>query len=229
MERKGIRLTQTSYAVLSLLDLLGEATVYELKQLLERSIENFWPIPHTTFYAEPERLAGAGYLRSEQEPGGRRRKRYSLTDSGREALAEWVQSAEVAPPQYRDEGMLKIFAGADPHPIMVARRAWHEAKLAELRGCLGEIRAAGGAGGGVEQSLRAGITYHRQMLEPIERFLDEQSPIERRGAGGRGGDGRGGDGLHGDARGGDDDGRRGDGRDPVEPAQTGDQAATGSS
>ena len=182
MEHKGIRLTQTSYAVLSLLDLLGEATVYELKQLLERSIENFWPIPHTTFYAEPERLAGAGYLRSEQEPGGRRRKRYALTDSGREALAEWVQTTDVAPPQYRDEGILKIFAGADPGPIMAARREWHLAKLAELRACLQEVRATGGAAG-VEQSLRAGLTYHRQMLEPIERFLAGQDPTEPEPAG----------------------------------------------
>ncbi len=173
MKSKDIRLTQTSYAVLSLLDLLGEATVYELKQLLERSIENFWPIPHTTFYAEPERLAGAGYLRSEQEHGGRRRKRYVLTDSGREALSEWVHATDAAPPQYRDEGMLKIFAGADPRPIMAARRDWHVAKLDELRECLQEVRASGGVTG-VEQSLRAGITYHRQMLEPIENFLDGQ-------------------------------------------------------
>lgn len=177
MERKDIRLTQTSYAVFSLLDLLGEATVYELKQLLERSIENFWPIPHTTFYAEPERLARAGYLASEQEPGGRRRKRYALTDKAREALAEWVQRTDVAPPQYRDEGMLKIFAGADPRPLMAARREWHMGKLAELRTCLQEVRAGGGAAG-VEQSLRAGITYHCQMLEPIERYLADQDHTE---------------------------------------------------
>jgi PadR family transcriptional regulator AphA len=172
MKSKPIRLTHTSYAVLSLLNLLGEATPYELKQLLERSIENFWPIPHTTFYAEPERLAGAGYLSSEQESGGRRRKRYALTDSGREALAAWAQDTDVAPPQYRDEAMLKIFAGADPRPIMAQRREWHVAKLAELERCLEEVRAADGPAG-VERSLLAGTTYHRQMLEPIERFLAE--------------------------------------------------------
>lgn len=171
MESKTIRLTHTSYAVLSLLNLLGEATPYELKQLLERSIENFWPIPHTTFYAEPERLAGAGYLSSDQEAGGRRRKRYALTDKGREALTEWVRGTDVAPPQYRDEGMLKIFAGADPGPILAKRREWHLAKLAELERCLQDVRAASGPPG-VEQSLLAGLTYHRQLLEPIERLLD---------------------------------------------------------
>jgi DNA-binding PadR family transcriptional regulator len=180
MKSKSIRLTHTSYAVLSLLNLLGEATPYELKQLLERSIENFWPIPHTTFYAEPERLAGAGYLSSEQEPGGRRRKRYALTDSGRAALAAWAQDTDVAPPQYRDEGMLKIFAGADPRPIMAQRREWHVAKLAELERCLEEVRAARGPAG-VERSLLAGTTYHRQMLEPIERFLTDAPESSRVG------------------------------------------------
>ena len=58
MESKpAYRLTSTSYAVLSLLELLGEATSYDLKQALVRSIENFWRVPHTTFYEEPARLA----------------------------------------------------------------------------------------------------------------------------------------------------------------------------
>jgi hypothetical protein len=54
MTRKSIRLGGTSYAVLTLLELLGPSTPYDLKQALERSIENFWPVPHTSFYAEPE-------------------------------------------------------------------------------------------------------------------------------------------------------------------------------
>ena len=36
-----LRLTGTSYAVLSLLELCGPATPYDLKQALESSIENF--------------------------------------------------------------------------------------------------------------------------------------------------------------------------------------------
>ena len=45
---------------------------------LERSIANFWMVPHTTFYAEPARLTRGGFLSEEQEPSGRRRKLYSL-------------------------------------------------------------------------------------------------------------------------------------------------------
>src|SRR6478736_8012247 len=105
------RLTGTSYAVLALIGLLGEASPYDLKQALERSVENFWPVPHTTFYAEPARLAQEGLLSERQEQGGRRRKTYALTDPGREALASWAASPELAPPQLREEATLKVFAG----------------------------------------------------------------------------------------------------------------------
>src|SRR6476620_10577894 len=129
MTSEPIRLTGTSYAVLSLLELSGPATPYDLKQALERSIENFWPVPHTTFYAEPTRLAEAGLLSERQEPGGRRRKVYSLTDAGRSALESWRDSPELTPPQLREEGVLKIFAGGDPVPIFRERCVWHRAKL----------------------------------------------------------------------------------------------------
>src|ERR1700726_505485 len=135
-ETEAMKLSGTSYAVLALLELIGPAMPYDLKQMLEKSIENFWPVPHTTFYAEPDRLARGGFLTVSQEQGGRRRKLYELTEDGREALREWTRSPDVTPPQARDEGVLKIFAGADPAPIMRSRVAWHRAKLAELEGYL---------------------------------------------------------------------------------------------
>jgi PadR family transcriptional regulator, regulatory protein AphA len=172
MTSKQIRLTNTSYAVLTLLDLLGAATPYDLKQALERSIENFWPVPHSTFYAEPARLARGGYLSVQQEAGGRRRKLYALTDDGRRVLAQWASEPDCAPPQLRDEGELKIFAGADPVPIARARADWHRAKLTELEGYLQRL-GEGEQWQGVRACLLAGITYHRQLLQGVERFLQE--------------------------------------------------------
>jgi len=182
MKSKQIRLTTTSYVVLSLLDMRGESTPYDLKQSLERSIQNFWPVPHTTFYDEPARLAKAGYLSQRQESGGRRRRRYALTDSGRQALRAWAEDPEIAPQQLRDEGMLKIFAGADPRVIFSQRGDAHRAKLAELESYLRNARAAEkdaetDKGRRAEATLVAGIIYHRQMLEAIERFLKE-GPID---------------------------------------------------
>jgi PadR family transcriptional regulator, regulatory protein AphA len=174
MTRESIRLTGTSYAVLSLLELSGPATVYDLKQALERSIENFWPVPHTTFYAEPARLAAAGLLTEHQEDGGRRRKVYTLTGEGRDALKQWANSPELAPPQVREEGVLKIFAGGDPVRILTTRSEWHRAKLAELERYL-EAVGEDPLWQGVRASLQIGVSYNRMMLEAMERFLDAQA------------------------------------------------------
>jgi DNA-binding PadR family transcriptional regulator len=180
MKSKPIRLTTTSYAVMSLLEMLGEATPYDLKQALERSIENFWPVPHTTFYDEPARLARAGYLSQHQESGGRRRKRYALTDTGREALRKWADSPGAPPSQYRDEGMLKVFAGADPQVVFAGRGDWHRAKLAELEGYMEALRAIpeklrAEQWRGAEATLVGGINYHRQMIDTFERLIDGTS------------------------------------------------------
>ena len=167
--RNPIRLTSTSYAVLALLDHLGESTPYDLKQAIERSIQNFWQVPHTTAYDEPARLASGGYLSELQEPGGRRRKVYALTDEGRAALRAWAADPAAAPPQLRDEGLLKVFAGADPGPILAAHRSWHAAKLAELEGYLEHVRAAG-APLASERTLIAGLIYHRKLIEIVDEL-----------------------------------------------------------
>jgi DNA-binding PadR family transcriptional regulator len=165
--------------VLSLLDLHGPCSPYDLKQALESSIENFWPVPHTTFYAEPTRLAAAGLLSEQQEPGGRRRKVYELTAQGRSALKDWACSPGLAPPQLREEAVLKIFAGGDPVAIFTERRDWHKEKLAELEGYLQALNehadAAQAGWQGVRASLLVGINYNRMLLEAMERFLDAQA------------------------------------------------------
>jgi DNA-binding PadR family transcriptional regulator len=169
-----MRLSGTSYAVLTLLDVVGSATPYDLKQYLEKSIENFWPVPHTTFYAEPERLARGGFLSVRQEPGGRRRKVYELTERGSHALRAWTESLDVATPQLRDEGVLKIFAGADPLPLMRRRAEWHRAKLSELEGYLEAVDDSERVAG-VRRSLLVGTTYHRLLLEALEGYLASQA------------------------------------------------------
>jgi len=167
------RLTGTSYAVLTLIEVFGPSTPYDLKGALERSIENFWPVPHTSFYAEPSRLAAAGLLSERQEATGRRRKVYSLTDEGRAALDRWRSSPELTPPQLRDEGVLKIFAGGDLLPIFSERCVWHRAKLAELEGYL-EAVPTEPHWEGVRASLFVGVRYHRMLLDAMEGLLRSQ-------------------------------------------------------
>jgi DNA-binding PadR family transcriptional regulator len=164
-----LRLTPTSYAVLGLIDVWGPCTPYDLKQAIESTVENFWPVPHTTFYAEPDRLAKAGLLSVEQEEHGRRKKLYSITPEGKQALEAWVAEPTAAPPQLRDELILKVFLGADPEPLAEERLAWHHAKLAELEGYLEAVRAGEGTPG-IERSLIAGTEYERAVIGMFEKL-----------------------------------------------------------
>jgi PadR family transcriptional regulator, regulatory protein AphA len=167
MKSKPMKLTTTSYAVLAVLDQIGEATSYDLKQSIEKSIQNFWPVPHTTAYEEPARLADAGYLSVNQEKGGRRRKTYAMTDRGRDALRAWAGDPGVAAPQLRDGMVLKVFAGGDPAGMVGERTAWHQAKLEELSGLLADVRGVEGYKRS-ESTLLAGLSYHQRMLQMLE-------------------------------------------------------------
>jgi DNA-binding PadR family transcriptional regulator len=174
MKSKQIKLTGNSYALLALLDRFGELTSYEIKDALESSVENFWPVPHTTAYQEPARLESGGYLSSRQEVGGRRRRRYALTDAGRKALRDWADEPVAAPPQLRDELLLKIFAGADPDPLLEERLDFYRRKVEELETYLEAVKLAPGWTGPATV-LRAGITYNRQQIALIEQMIGEDS------------------------------------------------------
>jgi DNA-binding PadR family transcriptional regulator len=67
-----------------------------------------WPRAESNVYAEPKRLAAAGLATSREEwTGSRRRTIYSITDSGRKALAEWLASSS-ARQRYESEALLKV-------------------------------------------------------------------------------------------------------------------------
>lgn len=167
-----VRMSGTSYAVLGLIGYLEPCTPYDLKRFIEQSIANFWPVPHTTFYAEPARLFKAGHLTERQETGGRRRKLYSLTDAGRRTLEAWVSAPSAAPPELRDELELKVFLGADPQPLITERLEWHRQKLSELEGYLEQVRTSRGPGG-IERCLITGTAYHRMLIDLASAFRDD--------------------------------------------------------
>ena len=156
------RLTPTSYIVLGLLEAAGEATPYDLKQAVSASVGNFWSLQHSQLYAEPERLRRAGLLHERREQGGRRRRRYRLTDDGRSALAEWRLDVHPEPLEVRDLGLLKLFLGADPVALAKGQLAVHRAKLEEyqaLRATLPARRAPGPVA-----SLDSGIGHEREWV-----------------------------------------------------------------
>ena len=128
-----IELTPTSHIVLGLLSISGQATPYDLKQMAARTVGEFWTLPHSQLYSEPARLARAGYLTEQQEPHGRRRKLYGLTDRGQAALTDWLQTLAPEPYMLRDPALLKLFFGADPHQLAEVQLETHRQKLARVR------------------------------------------------------------------------------------------------
>lgn len=135
-------LTHTSHIVLGLLSMSGEATPYDLKQMVSATIGHFWSLPHSQLYAEPARLARAGYVTETREQDGRRRKLYSLTDRGRDALRDWLGILTPEPYMLRDLALLKLFFGANARELAAAQVETHRQKLSEYETLLALLEQA---------------------------------------------------------------------------------------
>ena len=168
------RLSATSYIVLALIDTAGEATPYELKQTVATTIGDFWSVPHAQVYAEPERLAKAGYLGERREPGGRRRRYYKLTATGSKALREWLAEPTAEIVKLRDPATLKLFFGGDPMRLAEAQLPVHREKLAEFERLADQIE--GQVPAGTMLSLRAGIGHEREWVRFWEAVEKGETP-----------------------------------------------------
>jgi PadR family transcriptional regulator AphA len=164
------KLTPTSVIVLGLLERSGEATSYDLKAMVAESVGNFWSVPHSTLYAEPERLARAGHVEERRERGGRRRRLYSLTDRGRAALDAWRRDPDAALPELRDLALLKVFFGADPAAVAASRIDAHREKLARYEAL--KARDDGSGPRGPWLALDSGIRHERAWVEYWQDLRD---------------------------------------------------------
>ena len=87
------------------------------KRAVDRSTRSFWAASLAQVYPELAALEEDGYVLSAEEPhGARPRKTYRLTDKGRVALEEWLQSERTPDFEFRDEGLLRLFF-ADAMPL----------------------------------------------------------------------------------------------------------------
>ena len=150
------RLSDTSYAVLGLLDRLGPSTPYQLKQEAQSSLFHFWTIPHTQIYSESARLAGIGLLEERQEQTGRRRRTYQLTSAGRAELDRWRKDPDTGPRELRDPALLKLFCGAEPAALGQRQAKQHQDLLEQYL-----AQEAAPRPDGARQALQAGIDIER--------------------------------------------------------------------
>ena len=123
-------LTTTSYAVLGLLA-IGPATGYQLAKQMERSLRVIWPRAESRLYEEPKKLVAQGLARADTQPSGRHRTVYTISATGRQALAAWLLTPS-APPDLEFEGLLKV---------LYADHGDRAALVATLEGVVEQARA----------------------------------------------------------------------------------------
>lgn len=128
------RLTPFSYAVLVLVGRDG-AGPHDLRRMAEIG-RVYWDAAPSQWYAEPKRLAMLGHLDSRKEPGRtRERTHYTLTDKGREALAEWARTPSPLP-RIQNEPAVRLLAAdlVDPMAVREGLTAMRDEIDAALEG-----------------------------------------------------------------------------------------------
>ena len=171
------QLTPTSYLVLGLLAREGPSTPYILKRHVATTIGHFWSFPHALLYKEPPRLVELGLLTEEREQEGRRRRLFTITEAGHQALRDWLDRPARQPTELRDLALLQLFF-ADLEPT-TARLAIAQEQLTLHRAQLAEyeederledgLDGRGAVSRSVEHwrgvTLRMGLLYERAAMD----------------------------------------------------------------
>jgi PadR family transcriptional regulator AphA len=169
------KLNATSYVVLGML-LHGPATSYDLKQRIAYTIGNFWAFAHSQLYDEPVRLVADGLVTETVEQGGRRKRTYSITRAGRQALRDWLATATLEQVEVRDLGLLKLFFAAfgEREDLIRLARDRYEAHRARADGYLKQHeRIVDIADRWQVKTLELGLRYERTVEQFWADFLAE--------------------------------------------------------
>ncbi len=160
-----------SVATYGLLGLLATRswTGYELTRQYARSLRFVWPTSEAHLYREQRRLVDLGWATVEDEPAGRRRrKRYTITGTGRTALRRWL-ATEPSEPRLQVEGILRTFHGdhAGSGELAASMRATADEAgrmLGEMLGFVDEYLATGGPLDMLEEGREGGEFRGRPMF-----------------------------------------------------------------
>jgi len=110
---------------------------YGLTKRFNRAIGYYWHATHQQIYRELATLEAYGYVERVPSPSPSTEKRYSLTQEGRDALAQWI-AQPCEPGVLREDLLLQVRAGSlVPPEVLLAelrrRRAIHAERLAVYR------------------------------------------------------------------------------------------------
>ncbi len=100
------------YAILGLLS-LGDFTGYDLSKRFTGSIGFFWSAKHSQIYPELAKLSDEGCVtfRQVEQDSRPNKKLYSITESGRQDLQDWLASP-LEPRSFKDPVLLRAFCAS---------------------------------------------------------------------------------------------------------------------
>ncbi|WP_096273159.1 PadR family transcriptional regulator [Paucisalibacillus globulus] len=106
------KINQTRYAILGILT-TGCRTGYQIKQMIDNSLNHFWKISYGQIYPTLKQLVEEGLATVEDsvQEGKPDKKEYFLTEKGEEELRRWLQFPLEDIPVNKNEVLLKLFFG----------------------------------------------------------------------------------------------------------------------
>lgn len=169
------KLTTTSFALLGLLQ-RKPWSAYELTRFMRHSIlRAVWPRAESHLYSEPKLLQKRGYAVSREESNGaRKRTVYSITESGREALLNWLNEERASEFRFEYELLVRL-AFAESVTVDVALAYLQQVRVEVFRDAA-EARAAVDAELAESQQLaaRPNAPYAGAIIHLIADQLDSR-------------------------------------------------------
>jgi PadR family transcriptional regulator, regulatory protein AphA len=166
-------LTATEAALLGLLR-QGEMSGYDLRKLVERSVGYYWTPAKTQIYSSLPRLVEAGFatrrtVRQTERPD---KHLYAITETGREAVSEWVRRAPLDAGLGRNVLLLKLALADESHAVgLLDQVRERRAEADRLREELVALEAAGREGDPPFEHLTRRYGFFH--VDALRAWLDE--------------------------------------------------------
>jgi DNA-binding PadR family transcriptional regulator len=128
------------YAILGFLN-YKPMTGYDLKKMFDDSVRHFWYADQSQIYRTLNRLNEKGWVSRDiiEQDTRPDRKEYSITDSGREALRQWLVSQPNEGAPHSSPLIQVFFAGQFPDEVVVKMFEFADQIMDRMLATYGEI------------------------------------------------------------------------------------------
>lgn len=177
-ELRSSREKGSRFALLGMLSLGERKSGYDLKKALASSTAQFWSESYGNIYPALRKLLAEGLIEEKNEGAsaiGRRRRLYSITAQGRQALAEWLRKPVDLRPE-DNEFLLKLFfsmliPAKETLTLVEAHRNYHMRLQADFEAIERRI-TQGSASEHQKVYFQATLAYGQAVSQAIIEWAD---------------------------------------------------------